>query len=49
MDKIFVVKVPATHCICYGLEISREKLAMLQPAKSVIIFNLENFRLYCGI
>ena len=44
-DKIFVIKLPATHCSCYEAEISRDKIfaAMLRPAKN---FNLENFRLY---
>ena len=48
MDKVSVVKLPATHCSCYELEISREKIfsAMLRPAKSIKIFNLKNFRLY---
>ena len=47
-DKIFVVKVPVMHCICYEVEISREKIfvAIRWPAKSTKIFNLENFRLY---
>ena len=35
MEKFFVVKLPATHCICYELEFSRKKL--LQPCS-----NLEN-------
>ena len=35
-------------CICYELEISWEIFfaAILRPAKSVKILNLENFRLY---
>ncbi len=43
-----MVKLPATHCSCYELEISQEKIfvAMVRPAKSMKIFNLENFRLY---
>ena len=42
-----VVKLPATHCSCYELEISWEKIfvAMLRLVKSVKIFNLKNFRL----
>ena len=47
-DKIFMIELPATPCICYKLEISWEKFfaAALRPVKSVKIFNLENFRLY---
>ena len=47
-DKVFVVKVPAMHCISYELEISWEKIfmALLGPMKSAKDFNLENFRLY---
>ena len=43
-----MVTLPAMHCSCYELEISREKIfvAMLRPVKSTKIFNLENFRLY---
>ena len=35
MDKIFVVKLPATHCSCYEVEISQEKYfaAMFRPVK----------------
>ena len=43
-----MVKVPATHCSCYEVEISQEKnfAAMLGPAKFTKIFDLKNFRLY---
>ena len=39
MNKIFMVELPATPCICYELEILQEKffVAVLQPAKSMKI------------
>ena len=38
-DKIFVVKLPATHCNYYEVQISQEKTfaAMFRPAKSAKI------------
>ena len=44
--KIFVVKLPAMHCICYELEMSREKtfVVMLRPVKSTKFFNLEKYQ-----
>lgn len=43
-----MVKLPATHCSHYELEILQEKIFMatLRPANSANIFNLKNARLY---